>query len=73
MARLHTGTCGYKTNGDYEISGFAHAQSMTTCVGILYHLHQRRWKKYNLQGAIFRVLEPSALAEIGNDEARTDR
>ena len=42
MARLHTGTCGYKTNGDYEISGFAHAQSMTTCVGILYHLHQRR-------------------------------
>ena len=26
---------------DFEVGGYAHAQSMTTCIGILYDAHQR--------------------------------
>ena len=57
---------------DCEVTGYAHVQSMTTCVSILYDAHQGIWKRSNI--AICSTLEPSVLVEKGDCqiEARMD-
>ena len=49
----------------YGIGGYAHAQSMTTCVGIPYDAHQTSHSIARSYVAISSVSEPPALVGKG--------